>query len=728
MSLLNPEQQKAAETLEGPLLVIAGAGSGKTRVLTYRIVNLLKQKKAVADQILAVTFTNKAAREMKERVEKMLGRHTDSLWLNTFHSACVKILRKEIEVLGYSPQFVIYDDQDQLTAIKQCFKILNWDSSRMNPRTIQAQINGAKNQGLAPHHFLKKEVSHYEGKIATLFELYQQELKKADALDFGDLLALTVHLFQKHPAILEKYRTRFQYCLVDEYQDTNHVQYLLIKLLCEKHQNICVVGDEDQSIYSWRGADISNILSFTKDFPTAKLIKLEQNYRSTKNIIEATSGLIAHNRNRNPKKLFTENETGEFIQVVHLEDEYHEARFVVGEIIRHRQEQENALRDFSIFYRTHAQSRIFEDILRQNDIPYQIYGGMHFYGRAEIKDMMGYFRLISNPKDSMSFLRIVNTPARGIGNVTIEKISEIAQRENSSLYEAAKNFSKKQDVAIGTRKKLETFIDLIEMLIRAKNEMDLSGLYHEILNKTGYLKYLKEEKSIEAESRIENLNELDSALSEFLRRNPTGTLEIYLEEISLIADLDSLDESDDFVKLMTFHSAKGLEFLIVFMVGMEEGLFPHRQSEWDPSEMEEERRLCYVGMTRAQKNLCLTHTNVRRVRGIPQLNLPSRFLHEIPKEYLHEMDLRRKVKSAIHRKASSLFEEDCDTNEIFDENFNQDPPENSYRTGMRVRHPSFGTGVICRVEGEEESTKITIKFDQGYIKKFMAIQTPLDRV
>jgi len=730
MSGLNSEQQRAVDILDGPLLIIAGAGSGKTRVLTYRIANLIKQKKARADEILAVTFTNKAAREMRERISKILGGRAP-LWVNTFHSTCVRILRNDIEVLGYGKDFVIYDDQDQLTAIKQCFKQLNWDPNDLSPKGIQAQINKAKNRGLTVQQYIEKTISSYEDKAAKVFELYQKELKKSNAVDFGDLISLTVQIFREYPEILEKYRRQFKYCLVDEYQDTNHVQYLLIKALTEAHQNICVVGDEDQSIYSWRGADISNILSFEKDYLNAKVIKLEQNYRSTKNIIGATSHLISNNRDRKHKKLWTENEDGERIQVVQVEDEYHEARFVVGEIMRHQTEGEARLSEFAIFYRTHAQSRVLEDILRQNNIAHQIYGGIRFYGRAEVKDMMGYLKLILNPKDNVSLLRIINTPARGIGKVTIDKIGMIAQEKDVSYYEAIEILCQSQDINAGTFKKLRSFTLLFRDLSRDKDTTNIKDLYHKILDKTRYIERLKEMRTVEADTKVENLEELDSALSEYLRRNPKGTLETYLEEISLISDIDRLDESDDFVKLMTLHSAKGLEFPNVFMVGVEEGLFPHSQSEWDPAEMEEERRLCYVGMTRAEKMLYLTHANSRRFRGMSQLNLPSRFIDEIPAEFIDSVDLRRRVQRKVTLSSPGLTggsTDDIVRDDIFDDDFNQDVKEKPFYTGMRLRHPSFGRGVVCRVEGDDEATKLTIKFDGGSIKKFLAAQTPLEKV
>lgn len=732
---LNPRQRDAVEALDGPLLVIAGAGSGKTRVLTYRIARLLETKRALPQNILAVTFTNKAAREMKDRVVSMLGNGAERLELSTFHSACVRILRKEIGVLGYDPQFVIYDDHDQLTLIRQCLKRLNVDESQYTPRMIQGQIEKVKNRAMSLEDFLNKGSSPYEKKVGQILTLYQSELKKNSALDFSDLISLTVHIFKKHPKILKKYRDRFRYCLVDEYQDTNHVQYLLMKLLCEEHQNLCAVGDEDQSIYSWRGADISNILSFEKDFPKAKVIKLEQNYRSTKTIIEASSGLIANNRERKPKKLWTENEKGSSIQSIRLEDEYGEARFVAQQIVKQMEEKET-LSNFAIFYRTNAQSRVFEEVFREYRIPYQIFGGTHFYGRAEIKDMLCYLRLVLNPKDNVSFLRVVNVPARGIGKVTLEKVARLAEKEDCSFFEAAKLFSKQGD---RSALKLKEFADRMEVLIDKRQSLTVQGLYHEILDQTRYVEILKDEKTIEALSRIENLEELDSAMGEFVKRHseapPAGaTLELYLEEISLVSDIDTLDETDDFVKMMTFHSAKGLEFPTVFMVGMEEGLFPYHRVGLDLFELEEERRLCYVGMTRARKNLFLTHASSRRIHGLTQFNLPSRFLDEMPKEYIEEHDLRRSARmfrkrhSEGRRPEESLLETDFPSNSSLNDNFNQELPKKLYSSGERVRHSSFGVGVICRVEGEEEHTKLTIKFDTGYVKKFLATQAPLQKL
>ena len=720
---LNEKQKEAVETLDGPLLVVAGAGSGKTRVLTYRIANLISGRKAKADEILAVTFTNKAAREMKERVEKILARDIQSsgrsLWISTFHSSCVRILRQEIEKLGYAPQFVIYDDQDQLIVIKNCLKELGWDEKMVSARAAQSRMGHAKNQGFTPKQLLKKVLSSYDEKVCEVYQKYQEALYKANAVDFDDLLFLTVDLFQKFPDVLKKYQEKFRYCLVDEYQDTNHMQYKFIKFLVEKHHNLCVVGDEDQSIYSWRGADISNILSFEKDFPHAKVIKLEENYRSTKNIIEAASYVIGHNKSRKAKTLWTQNEEGPLLQIFCLQDEYHEARQVAGEISKQLEEGE-PLRNFALFYRTNAQSRVFEEILRQYNLPYQIYGGMHFYGRSEIKDILAYFRLILNSKDDVSFLRIVNTPARGIGKTTLERLHAFARTQGLPLYEACGRFS--------LADKFKAFIEIIEKL--KKEEGNIQALYRRLLDETHYVQVLKDEGTIEAQGRIENMEELDSALGEYSRRNPKATLAHYLEEISLVSDLDTMDESQDFVRLMTLHSAKGLEFSTVFMVGLEEGLFPHAFRDEAFEDIEEERRLCYVGMTRAKENLYLTYAACRRIHGQPQYNLSSRFLNEIPSQYVSVEDLRQRTRH--HSKQSSHPERSEGSpllqDDIYADEFNQDVVEAHFSPGMRLRHPSFGSGVICRIEGCDKNTKLTIKFDNGAIKKFLAAQTSFEKL
>lgn len=744
---LNPSQEEAAQYLDGPLLVIAGAGSGKTRVLTSRIANLIHQKKAKPHEILAVTFTNKAAREMKERVENILGqRSLSSLWVSTFHSACVRILREEIENLqkGYTSQFAIYDDQDQLSCIKQCLKFLNWDEQKWSPRVLQGRIEEAKNLGFLPQELQKKSSSFYDEKMVEFYKFYQENMQKANSLDFGDLILLTVELFKHYPSILEKYQNQFRYCLVDEYQDTNHIQYLFIKFLTQNHKNICVVGDEDQSIYSWRGADISNILSFEKDFRSVKVIKLEQNYRSTQSIIEAASFLISNNLSRKHKKLWTQNDKGALVSVVRIEDEYQEAYFVVQEILKYLKEG-RFLSETAIFYRTNAQSRVLEEALRRNSLLYKIYGGMHFYGRAEVKDIHAYFKLIANFNDNVSFLRIINTPTRGIGKTTIQKIVDYANQKRISLFEAASQLvshlesqghSERNEGAsifnAGTKDKLEVFVRLISELSAHKTGQSLQKLYHDLLDKTRYVEFLKEEGTIEALSRIENLEELDSALGEFVKRSPKGGLQDYLQEISLVSDLDSLDENEDCVKLMTLHAAKGLEFPIVFMVGLEEGLFPHTQSSFELSEIEEERRLCYVGMTRTKEILFMSHAGSRRVHGSPQYNLPSRFLQEISEEYCMRVDFRRKVTRAasyfVGKGRRVLTDDIRDESIIYEDNFNQEIEEKCFAAGMRLRHPSFGIGIICRVEGENDNPKLTVKFGNGSVKKFLAAQVQFERI
>ncbi|MBI4040603.1 MAG: UvrD-helicase domain-containing protein [Deltaproteobacteria bacterium] len=721
MTSLNDQQQKAVETLEGPLLIVAGAGSGKTRVLTYRIAALISKKKADPSQILAMTFTNKAAREMRQRIETLLGFDTRSLWVSTFHAACVRILRSEIQALpGYQSDFVIYDDADQLTLIKQCLKRLNLDMDRFTPQAIQAKIGRAKNRGWGPQELGTKTLSTYDEKICEIYQVYQEQLVQNNALDFGDLLMRTVEIFKKDPAVLEKYQQQFKFCLIDEYQDTNHIQYVLMKQLVAVHQNICVVGDEDQSIYSWRGADISNILSFEHDFPSAKVIRLEQNYRSTQNIIEAASCIIANNKSRKPKKLWTQNQPGSLVGKVSVEDEYHEARFVAAEILRRVTAGAN-LNEFAIFYRTNAQSRVLEQVLREQGIAYQIYGGMRFYQRFEIKDMLAYFRLLVNPKDDVSFLRAVNSPARGVGKVTLERIAYRARAEERSFFEATVVMCQNNELSPKIQATLQSFTKMIEEIRGQKKS--LRELYHLLLDQTGYVQALKEENSFESLARIENLEELESALGEFESRRSDVTILAYLEEISLVSDVDALKEETSSVKLMTIHSAKGLEFPVVFVVGLEEGLFPHHHLEGDAAELEEERRLCYVAMTRAQAYLYLIHARSRHVHGTIQHAMPSRFLNEIPDDYLQEIDLRKKIAVSSRQR---IFKKEAP--QVEEEDVNQDVCESPFYTGMRIRHGEFGAGVICRVEGQQENTKLTIKFKNGVVKKFLAHQTPLEMV
>ncbi|MGE0529226.1 MAG: ATP-dependent helicase, partial [Bdellovibrionales bacterium] len=631
---LNERQAEAVATLNGPLLILAGAGSGKTRVLTYRMANLIAQGEATASQILAVTFTNKAAREMEMRVLALLQELGipvyEKMWVSTFHSICARILREDIHLLEYQPFFAIYDDSDQVQQIRKVLQALNINEKMYPVRSFQARINEAKQQGLTPDEVAKGSSLSWDERSLEVYRLYEREMKRANALDFGDLLLKTYDLFRFYPDLLSRYQERFQYISVDEYQDTNHIQYLLVKQLAQGHRNLCVVGDEDQSIYSWRGADITNILNFESDFPEAKVVKLEENYRSTGVIVRAASELIKNNTQRKDKTLFTHNEEGELIQIHEDLNEYEEARFVVQNIeaLMRREDDAFTYNDFAVFYRTNAQSRVLEDLMRGHNIPYKLVGGVRFYERMEIKDILAYLRTLVNPADDIAVQRIINVPARGIGKTTIEKISEIAARQGISFHEAILTTAEQRAVHSGAARKLREFRNLIEKLAQKAKALKLSELFVEILDATEYVIRLKEENTPESQSRIDNLEEFANAIRQFEQeRGEEAALTQFLEEMALVSDTDQIEEGTQNVTLMTLHISKGLEFPVVFMIGMEEGLFPSGRAidSNDPTGVEEERRLAYVGMTRARKKLFLTYARSRRVWGQEQMHPPSRF-------------------------------------------------------------------------------------------------------
>lgn len=704
---LNPTQREAVTHFQGPLLIVAGAGSGKTRVLTNRIAYLIKNHGVSPDQIFAVTFTNKAAREMQERVTNTLGGKTNGLWVTTFHSAGVKILRNEIERFGYRKDFVIYDQSDHLTLIKQVIRALNVNEKSFTPQFFSHRIQLAKTQGVLPSHFKGEDREQLSELIKKVYFHYQHELVKNNALDFGDLLLLTVKLFEDFPEVLALYQKRFPFVMVDEYQDTNHIQYKMLYALAHKHKNLNVVGDEDQSIYSWRGADITNILSFERDFPGAKVIKLEQNYRSTKTIIEAASALIDSNSQRKPKKLWTDNPQGVLIRLNIVDDEYEEARFVIGEI----ENNVSHLSDCAIFYRTHSQSRIFEDELRRHGIPYRIYGGLRFYDRAEIKDILAYLKFLLNPHDSVSLLRIINVPARGIGKTTIEKLIKFSKENDLSLWGA---LEKCEDISVATAKKVQNFINFINKIKLTNDKVRLDELYLRLIDELGYVRVLKLEGTVESLSRIENLEEFFEVIQEFMKNSENPSLLRFLEEVSLVTDLDNFDSTTPCVNLMTLHSAKGLEFRIVFIVGLEEGLFPHQSAQHDDHELEEERRLCYVGMTRSKEKLYLSSAKFRNVYGVRQYNPHSRFLDEIPDSFLDKNDNQTK----------STFSDDIDLNVDIEKPLSS----STLKVGQRVRHSAFGVGTVKRLEGEEEHEKITISFPSYGQKKFLSRFVNLEKI
>ncbi|MNM14298.1 ATP-dependent DNA helicase PcrA [compost metagenome] len=634
VSRLNPPQRQAVETTEGPLLIMAGAGSGKTRVLTHRIAWLISNRKAPPWAILAITFTNKAAREMQERVSRLVGPDGRDIWVSTFHSMCVRILRKDIERIGFTSNFSILDSTDQLSVIRACMKELNIDTKKFEPKAVQSMISTAKNELVTPQQYEMKIGDYLEGLVSKVYKLYQKKLKSNNSLDFDDLIMTTIQLFKEVPEVLDFYQRKFRYIHVDEYQDTNRAQYMLCRMLADSHHNICVVGDSDQSIYRWRGADITNILNFEEDYPEAKVIMLEQNYRSTKNILNAANGVIALNSGRKPKKLWTDSDEGPKIKVYRADSEHDEGYFVTGEISKNVK-QGKSYQDHAILYRTNAQSRVIEEILIKSDIPYQIVGGIKFYDRKEIKDLLAYLRLLSNPDDDISLTRIINVPKRGLGDTTVSKLSDAAAARGVSIFQVLETVD---DLGFAgrTRNALVEFYDMILALHRMVEFLSVTELTEKVLEMSQYKLELQKENTIESRSRLENIEEFLSVTMEFEKNNEDKSLVSFLTDLALIADIDSMNDSEedrsDAVVLMTMHSAKGLEFPTVFIVGMEEGVFPHSRAFQDNDELEEERRLAYVGITRAEKQLFLSCARMRTLFGRTTQNPPSRFLEEIPEE------------------------------------------------------------------------------------------------
>ncbi|MEK4239836.1 DNA helicase PcrA [Paenibacillus sp. FSL H7-0714] len=634
VSRLNPPQRQAVETTEGPLLIMAGAGSGKTRVLTHRIAWLIANRKAPPWAILAITFTNKAAREMQERVSKLVGPEGRDIWVSTFHSMCVRILRKDIERIGFTSNFSILDSTDQLSVIRNCMKELNIDTKKFEPKAVQAIISASKNELITPAQYEQKVGDYFEGLVAKVYKMYQRRLRSNNSLDFDDLIMKTIELFKEVSEVLDFYQKKFKYIHVDEYQDTNRAQYMLCRMLADSHHRICVVGDSDQSIYRWRGADITNILNFEEDYPEAKTILLEQNYRSTANILNAANGVIALNSGRKPKKLWTDSEEGAKIKVYRADSEHDEGYFVTGEISKNVK-QGQAYQNHAILYRTNAQSRVIEEILIKSDIPYQIVGGIKFYDRKEIKDLLAYLRLLSNPDDDISLTRIINVPKRGLGDTTVGKLAAAAGERGVSIFRVLQTVD---DLGFAgrTRNMLVEFYDMIEALHRMVEFLSVTELTEKILEMSQYRLELQNENTLESRSRLENIDEFLSVTMEFEKNNEDKSLVSFLTDLALIADIDSVndDEEDrsDAVVLMTMHSAKGLEFPTVFIVGMEEGVFPHSRAFQDNDELEEERRLAYVGITRAEKQLFLSCARMRTLFGRTTANQPSRFIEEIPEE------------------------------------------------------------------------------------------------
>jgi DNA helicase-2/ATP-dependent DNA helicase PcrA len=712
---LNPVQREAVTKTEGPLLIFAGAGSGKTRVLTYRMAYLILEKGVAPERILAVTFTNKAAGEMKERVDRLLEGASQGVWISTFHSACARILRKYVDRLGFNRNFVIYDQKDQEQAIKACMRELEIDQLAFHPKAIQAEIDRAKNHGISQEDFTPDPFNVLQKRVALVFQRYQDMLRGNNALDFGDLLLFTGKLFRECPEILEHYQERLLSVLVDEFQDTNYIQYRFIQDLVRKHGTICVVGDDDQSIYRWRGAEITNILNFEKDFPGTTVIKLEQNYRSTKRILEAAGQVVRRNRWRREKVLWTENVEGEPIIYFTGRNEQEEASFLVREIQDH---PERNYRDFAAFYRTNAQSRAIEEELVRVRIPYAVVAGLRFYERKEVKDIIAYLRVIANPMDDLNLKRIIQSPPRGIGPKTIERMEGWARERGISLYEACREGG--GGISDAMRNRVSAFVDLMESFRETAKTTDPQHLILLVLAQTGYLDWLGRESMEEAVSRRENVEELVNVVAQFEEdpRNEDKTLAGFLDRVSLVSDVDDYDDKSNRVSLMTLHCAKGLEFPIVFLVGMEDGLFPHHRREEGGEDLEEERRLCYVGMTRAKERLYLTNTERRRVFGSERYNFPSRFIEEIPQELLS----RRMGDEAL------AFHEDKEVDGSTHLDYSDSQIEGvsaelgeghgeDLEAGTRVRHPKFGPGVVKSREGRGEDLKVWVYFPSVGTKK-----------
>jgi DNA helicase-2/ATP-dependent DNA helicase PcrA len=709
---LNPAQREAVLTTEGPLLVIAGAGSGKTRVLTHRVAHLLAAHGVKPNEILAITFTNKAAAEMKERVERNLGPIARAIWIMTFHSACGRMLRSEAERLGYRSSFTIYDQADQVRLVKACLEELERDPKRFVPRGIHSQISNAKNQLIGPDEYASRVASFYDQTVADVYSLYQRRLFASNAVDFDDMLMLTVDVLQRFPEARAKWSKAFRYVMVDEYQDTNHAQYVLLQLLTDVSKNIMAVGDPDQSVYGFRGADIRNILDFEKDFPNTKVIPLEQNYRSTNTILQAANHVISHNRERKEKNLWSDLGEGEPVRVIETEDEHGEARFVAAEIAA-RIEEGYSAREIAVVYRTNAQSRVLEDVMVRQGIAYQVIGGPRFYERAEIKDLIAYLQVIDNPADAVSLMRIANRPRRGIGDTSIARLVNYADGLGTSLWDAMGHVEE-AGLASASAKAVTQFRNVMESLMATATDADVATIIEAVLDRSGYLESLDAERTIEARGRIENLEELVGVAREYDAGGEERSLSGFLQEISLYSDQDALrnDEEGDGgqVTLMTLHNAKGLEFRAVFMIGVEEGIFPHARSIEENS-LEEERRLAYVGMTRAKERLVLTHALRRSLFGRSDANLPSRFLDELPTIGVERERLRPTSWSDYGNRVQHEYAPRTDIPDL--------------STGDTVRHQSLGTGIVTRIE---PGSVVTVRFEDGSERRLMLEYAPLERL
>lgn len=733
---MNPRQKEAVLHTDGPLLLMAGAGSGKTRVLTHRIAYLIEEKEVNPWNILAITFTNKAAKEMKERVNAILASGGEDVWVSTFHSMCVRILRRDVDFIGYNRNFTIIDSSEQLTLMKRILKELNIDPKKYDPRSILGTISQAKNSLQTPQDFAKMQGSYYEEIAAKCYAAYQKELQYNQCMDFDDLIMNTIRLFEEHPDSLTYYQNKFHYIHVDEYQDTNHAQYTLVNLLAGRFRNLCVVGDADQSIYGWRGADMQNILDFEKDYPDAAVILLEQNYRSTKNILSAANQVIENNSNRKPKNLWTENKEGNKITYYRADNERDETRFIVDRMQEEIRSNHRNYGDFAILYRTNAQSRVMEETLLKANIPYKMVGGHKFYDRKEIKDILAYLNVLANPQDSISFERIVNSPKRGIGPGSIEKLRSFASLHEWPLLEAAQNV----DLAnIGGKagQQLGAFGEMIQEVTQMIPYLTVTELTKEVLDRNGYLEDLKIQNTLEAQARIENLEEFLTVTQEFDKQfeqqneedadAPEEKLTVFLNDLALVSDIDNLEEDASQVTLMTLHAAKGLEFPVVFLIGLEEGVFPLSRALMEESELEEERRLAYVGITRAEEALYLTNAFSRTLYGRTQYNRPSRFVEEIDQELLEIEGMRpTPKKTPVFAKKTAYSYKQPET-AVVPSKSATGGENNSWKPGDKVKHKKWGLGTVVRVSGTSKDLELDVAFPSQGVKRLLAAFAPIEK-
>ncbi|HGF7715992.1 TPA: DNA helicase PcrA [Enterococcus faecium] len=734
---MNPRQKEAVLHTDGPLLLMAGAGSGKTRVLTHRIAYLIEEKEVNPWNILAITFTNKAAKEMKERVNAILVSGGEDVWVSTFHSMCVRILRRDVDFIGYNRNFTIIDSSEQLTLMKRILKELNIDPKKYDPRSILGTISQAKNSLQTPQDFAKMQGSYYEEIAAKCYAAYQKELQYNQCMDFDDLIMNTIRLFEEHPDSLTYYQNKFHYIHVDEYQDTNHAQYTLVNLLAGRFRNLCVVGDADQSIYGWRGADMQNILDFEKDYPDAAVILLEQNYRSTKNILSAANQVIENNSNRKPKNLWTENKEGNKITYYRADNERDETRFIVDRMQEEIRNNHRNYGDFAILYRTNAQSRVMEETLLKANIPYKMVGGHKFYDRKEIKDILAYLNVLANPQDSISFERIVNSPKRGIGPGSIEKLRSFASLHEWPLLEAAQNVDL-ANIGGKTGQQLGAFGEMIQEVTQMIPYLTVTELTKEVLDRSGYLEDLKIQNTLEAQARIENLEEFLTVTQEFDKQfeqqneedadAPEEKLTVFLNDLALVSDIDNLEEDASQVTLMTLHAAKGLEFPVVFLIGLEEGVFPLSRALMEESELEEERRLAYVGITRAEEALYLTNAFSRTLYGRTQYNRPSRFVEEIDQELLEIEGMRpTPKKTPVFAKKTAAYSYKQPETAVVSSKSATGWEKNSWKPGDKVKHKKWGLGTVVRVSGTSKDLELDVAFPSQGVKRLLAAFAPIEK-